>query len=199
MWDRMFGTYAPERADEPVVFGIRAPLARFDSVWGNLHYYKDIWIRIRSVSSFRAKCRLLFASPAESTSLEHFDSVVFRKYLPPVNIATIHYVAFQFAFTLVVASYFLMTFRQISFMESAWLASMVFSSALNQGLLLSASRWARHAEWLRITCLILSIGGAFLWPGLSASSVVIIAVTLSAAISVVWLGSIQLSKQTISY
>jgi alkylglycerol monooxygenase len=32
IWDRMFGTYAEERVDEPVIYGIRKPLSQFNSV-----------------------------------------------------------------------------------------------------------------------------------------------------------------------
>ena len=47
LWDRLFGTYADEDADEPVIYGTRSPLRRYDPVWSNLEVYaalaRDTW------------------------------------------------------------------------------------------------------------------------------------------------------------
>jgi sterol desaturase/sphingolipid hydroxylase (fatty acid hydroxylase superfamily) len=51
MWDRLFGTFAEERDDEPCVYGTRAPLRSFDPLWANVEVYaalaRDSW-RARS-------------------------------------------------------------------------------------------------------------------------------------------------------
>ena len=39
LWDRLFGTFEEERDDEPVVFGVRKPLANWNPFWANLHVY----------------------------------------------------------------------------------------------------------------------------------------------------------------
>ncbi len=39
LWDRMFGTFADEREDEPVIFGVRKPLANWNPFWANLQVY----------------------------------------------------------------------------------------------------------------------------------------------------------------
>lgn len=41
IWDRLFGTFQEE--EEEVVYGITTPLASWNPVWANLHYWKDIW------------------------------------------------------------------------------------------------------------------------------------------------------------
>ena len=39
LWDRLFGTFEEERDDEPVVFGVRKPLANWNPFWANLQVY----------------------------------------------------------------------------------------------------------------------------------------------------------------
>ncbi len=53
IWDRMFGTFEPERAAEPPLYGTRAPLRSFNPIWANLEVYvaalTDAW-HTRSLS-----------------------------------------------------------------------------------------------------------------------------------------------------
>jgi hypothetical protein len=39
LWDRMFGTFEDEREDDPVVFGVRKPLANWNPFWADLQVY----------------------------------------------------------------------------------------------------------------------------------------------------------------
>jgi sterol desaturase/sphingolipid hydroxylase (fatty acid hydroxylase superfamily) len=47
VWDRLFGTFQPELAAEPVVYGTRDPLRSWNPLWANLHSYvamgRDSW------------------------------------------------------------------------------------------------------------------------------------------------------------
>lgn len=47
LWDRMFGSFQEELEHEPCIYGIRKPLASWNPVWANLHFYwqlfKDAW------------------------------------------------------------------------------------------------------------------------------------------------------------
>src|SRR5256885_6333663 len=45
VWDRLFGTYAEE--EEEPVYGITTPLASWNPVWANLHYWVDLASRAR--------------------------------------------------------------------------------------------------------------------------------------------------------
>ena len=39
LWDRMFGTFQDELSSDPVVFGVRKPLANWNPIWANLQVY----------------------------------------------------------------------------------------------------------------------------------------------------------------
>lgn len=43
LWDRIFGTFAEERDEEPVRFGIRKPYLSFNAVRANLEPYLELW------------------------------------------------------------------------------------------------------------------------------------------------------------
>ena len=43
LWDRLFGTYQEELDSEPVVFGVRKPLASWNPFWANLQVYHYLW------------------------------------------------------------------------------------------------------------------------------------------------------------
>lgn len=42
VWDRLFGTFEEERADEPPEYGILGPLRSWNPLWANLHIYRDM-------------------------------------------------------------------------------------------------------------------------------------------------------------
>jgi alkylglycerol monooxygenase len=66
LWDRIFNTYAEERDDQPVVYGIRSPLKSWNPVWSNLHHYKEIWKKIQASSNLKESLYSVFAPPAWS-------------------------------------------------------------------------------------------------------------------------------------
>jgi alkylglycerol monooxygenase len=55
LWDRLFGTFADERDDEKIIYGVRTPLRSLNPLWANLHYYVDLWRATRQVKGLRNK------------------------------------------------------------------------------------------------------------------------------------------------
>ena len=64
IWDRMFGTYAEERDDEPVVYGLQTPLRSWNPVWANLKNYAQIWHGVRNTPGWKNKLMEVFATPS---------------------------------------------------------------------------------------------------------------------------------------
>ena len=61
VWDRLFGTFAEER-EEPV-YGITKPLASFNPLWANLHYWVEMWDVARRTARPLDRLRVLWARP----------------------------------------------------------------------------------------------------------------------------------------
>jgi len=63
LWDRMFGTFAAERDNEPVVYGTLTPLNSWNPVWGNLKNYAGIYRDVLNLPGWRNKLMVVFAPP----------------------------------------------------------------------------------------------------------------------------------------
>lgn len=61
VWDRLFGTFEPERVEEPVVYGVRKPLNTFDPFRANLSVYGDLWFDSRQTTAWRDKLKVWFS------------------------------------------------------------------------------------------------------------------------------------------
>ncbi|MFO1218191.1 MAG: sterol desaturase family protein [Burkholderiaceae bacterium] len=92
VWDRLFGSFEDERADEPCVYGTRSPLRSFDPLWANVEVYaalgRDAW-RARS---WWDKLRIWFMPPgwrpadvarADPKPAFRLDAV--RRFDPPMS------------------------------------------------------------------------------------------------------------------
>ena len=60
LWDRLFGTYQEEREDDPVVFGVRKPLANWNPFWANLQVYGYLWFDAVRTRHWRDKIAVWF-------------------------------------------------------------------------------------------------------------------------------------------
>ena len=84
-WDRLFGTYEPERDDERVVFGVRKPLANWNPFWANLQVYDYLLFDARKTKRWRDKLAVWFGRtgwrptdveseyPKQRADLAHFE------------------------------------------------------------------------------------------------------------------------------
>ncbi len=63
VWDRLFGTFAPEREGEKILYGVRKPLLSWNPIWGNLMTYRDILKTAWVTKGWRNKGMAVFAGP----------------------------------------------------------------------------------------------------------------------------------------
>ena len=85
IWDRLFGTYEPENEQDPVVFGVRKPLASWNPFWANLQVYDYLLFDARKAAQWRDKIGIWFRRtgwrppdvearfPKRNTDLSHFE------------------------------------------------------------------------------------------------------------------------------
>ena len=61
IWDRMFGTFAAEREEEPVVYGLVTPIETYDPIKIQSKYYLNIFnILVNSKYTLRQKYEFMF-------------------------------------------------------------------------------------------------------------------------------------------
>jgi sterol desaturase/sphingolipid hydroxylase (fatty acid hydroxylase superfamily) len=63
VWDRLFGSYAPERDDEPCVYGTRQPLRSWNPLWANVQVYRDLWLDAWRTRHWADKLRVWIKPP----------------------------------------------------------------------------------------------------------------------------------------
>ena len=92
VWDRLFGTYQEERADEPCVYGTRKPLGSWNPLWANFEVYADLLHDSRHARRWSDKLRVWFKPPgwrpadvAARFPRPAFDITARRRFEPAVS------------------------------------------------------------------------------------------------------------------
>ncbi len=120
LWDRLFGTFVQERADEPVVYGIRGALRSWNPLWANVHGYAAIAQGMGAAPRWADKLRLPFMPPgwrpvgAKAQGKPDFDAARFERYAPPLPPALARHALLQLAVLLAFSLHFLLVAPQIS-------------------------------------------------------------------------------------
>jgi len=63
VWDRLLGSFEPERDEEPCVFGIRHPIKTYNPITATFHEWAAIARDLRSADSLRSVIGYLFQPP----------------------------------------------------------------------------------------------------------------------------------------
>ena len=64
VWDRLFGSFEPESASEPCVYGTTVPLAGWDPLVAVGANYADLWRRCRGARGWRDRLGVLLRAPS---------------------------------------------------------------------------------------------------------------------------------------
>ncbi len=198
LWDRMFGTFQDELEDDPVVFGVRKPLANWNPFWANLQVYDYLLFDARHTKRWRDKIGVWFRRtgwrpadveakyPKARADLDHFSKFDAQP-VPGLQA----YVVAQFLVSLVLALTISARFAE-SGLEAVLVPCLLLWAQLwTIGLLNEGRGYAVRAELARL--LLLVPVGAGLQPGVSWPVVI-----GYIALSVTWLAyTIIHSKQLV--
>ncbi len=157
LWDRLFGTFQEERDDDPVVFGVRKPLANWNPVWANLQVYDYLLFDARKTRRWRDKLGIWFRRtgwrPAD-VEVEHprarADLSSFRKFDPPVARGQRRYVLAQFAVAVAMTLYIAELFAREGTMAVLLPCMLLWIQLYTLGLLNEGRANARRMELLRL-------------------------------------------------
>ncbi len=188
VWDRLFGTFADERDDEPIVYGIRSPVGSFDPVWGNLKGYRDIWRRARSQRSALGWLAVWFQSPSKPGSDPGGTTARPAHAAPePADPALKRYAVYQYALLVAPATHFIAIASSLPLGARLGYAAALVTWAMSVGALLDQRRGWRLVEAARVVALCLLL---LAWPGLVAPAIGLtgaLAFTALALPSLLWL------------
>jgi len=157
VWDRLFGTYEPESDDDPVIFGVRKPLASWNPFWANLQVYDYLLFDARKTKRWRDKVGIWFrrtgwrppdveaAFPKRSSDLTHF-----HKFDPPVAVGISRYTVAQFVVGIAVILWVGSVFASEGAAAVLLPCVGLWLLLLSLGLLNEGRAKARQLEYLRL-------------------------------------------------
>jgi sterol desaturase/sphingolipid hydroxylase (fatty acid hydroxylase superfamily) len=160
LWDRLFGTFQEELDEEPVVFGVRKPLANWNPFWANLQVYDYLWFDAVRTRRWRDKIGLWFRRtgwrPADVEAeypKRPADLSSFRKFDPPQAPGIRRYLVGQF----VVAAAGVLWIGGLYASEGAGAVLipcvMLWATLYAMGLLNEGRDYARRLELARLLLL----------------------------------------------
>jgi sterol desaturase/sphingolipid hydroxylase (fatty acid hydroxylase superfamily) len=169
IWDRLFGTFQPELATVPVVYGTRDPLRSWNPLWANLHTY---WtLALDSVRALTWRDRLLIWlhhpgwRPKEVAARDPkpaFTLAAFHKFEKPIPAALAVYCVAQSVVMLGFGTHFLAKTPQLSPSAAlAYLLGLMVSLWIIGGL----SEGRRAFVWLEAGRLAILAAGVITWLG----------------------------------
>ncbi|WP_161494470.1 sterol desaturase family protein [Marinobacter salexigens] len=92
-WDKLFGTWAEERDEEPCVYGVRKPYRSWDPLYAHVDWWARLWKDAVNTEKWTDKIKLWFmptgwrpADVNESDPWTPYDIENYKKYDPDVSI-----------------------------------------------------------------------------------------------------------------
>lgn len=162
VWDRLYGTFQEE--EEEPTYGVTKPLASWNPLWANVHYYVDLVDMSRRAPSFGEKLKVWLKGPAWKpewapegpgpqravTPLSHGPAGRYDARAPRglTWYAVAHFLQLN---AITVALLFLRA--QIPFWGQLAVALLIVWTALSIGAIFDAKRWVLASEVLRLAAL----------------------------------------------
>ena len=203
-WDRLFGSFEPESDDEPVVFGVRKPLASWNPFWANFQVYDYLWFDARRTRRWRDKLGIWFRRtgwrPPDVEARfpkRNADLDTFRKFDPLVGSGVTRYAVAQF----VVAIAAVMWISELYLTQG--LAAVVLPCIAlwfllySLGMLNEGRAWARRLELVRLLVVVPALVIAFAATQHDLSGVAWLAAAIYVLGSTAWLVTVKLHNDKV--
>jgi alkylglycerol monooxygenase len=163
VWDRIFGTYADERADEPVVYGVRNALRSYDPVRVNLHQYGVLAREAAATPGWRGKLQVWLAPPGgwHDEKVRAFEAGEFERFDVQAPADVKRYAIVHYAALVLMLVHFLTVQDGLDSGARVAYAGIILGSAVAIGGLLEQAAWAFRVEAVRVAAV---IGAIIAWP-----------------------------------
>ena len=195
LWDRLFGTFEDEREDDPVIFGVRKPLANWNPFWANLQVYDYLLFDARHTRRWRDKLGIWFRRtgwrpPDVEQRFPKYraDLAAFEKFDPAVPGAAKRYVLAQFGVAIVATLSIAVLFAASGAMAVLLPCLLLWVLLYTLGLLNEGRPYAARVERARLLAVVPAgilgivltgpapVPAAWLWAG----TVIYVAASLAA-------------------
>ncbi|TKC02441.1 sterol desaturase family protein [Pedobacter cryotolerans] len=193
IWDKLFGTFQKE--EEEVYYGITTPLASWNPVWANVHYWNELWNTAKKTNHIGEKFRVFVKPPGWfPASLGGFkfapeiDTVNYKKFDTVHSKYVIGYVIFQFLIALTLGSALLFLYAKINIYQVGIASIQVILILLSCGALLEDKKWVKKFEYGRIG---LSLVVLLFFKDLPIFDNLLVTVVILQIVSLIWFFYLQ--------
>jgi sterol desaturase/sphingolipid hydroxylase (fatty acid hydroxylase superfamily) len=178
IWDRIFGTYIPERGDLKPIYGTVKPLRSWNPIWSNLEIYHQMIRDTIHTKTLKNKIKVWFSSTRwrPEDVYEKFPHVTndledFEKYDPDANRTTKFFTSVQFIINSSISTIIIFTIADQSYLQSCMLAIMLVASTTLVTSIIENKKWGYQSELARSIFTILLFAYEIFDPNLLASQV----------------------------
>ena len=193
VWDMMFGTFQKE--EEQVYYGITTPLASWNPIWANVHYWAELWSTAKKADNYTDKIKVFTKPPGWFPAklggfkpAPEIDVEKYQKFDSSYSRHVFFYVLFQFLIALISASLLLFLYFKLQTTTLVSASVFVIFTLLSCGALLEKKLWVKHFEYLRI---VLSVLGLYLFKDLPIFNMLAIGVIIIQVIFAIWFYFLQ--------
>lgn len=172
LWDRLFGTFEPERDDDPVIYGVRKPLANWNPFWANLQVYDYLLFDARKTQRWRDKIGIWFRRTgwrpedvAAAYPKMQADLGSFHKFSPTTSKGARRYAIAQFGVALAVTLWIGNLFATAGAVAVLLPCVFLWGLLLSLGLLNEGRSYARSFELVRVLVVTPLLLAAWYWTG----------------------------------
>lgn len=167
IWDRMFGTFQKE--EEPVYYGITKPLASWNPVWANFHYWFDLAALSAKARNRKDRIMLFFKAPGWQPAYlggyqaaPGIDVVNYKKFDGTARLPVSMYSLSQFVIALTAGSALLFSYVHLEAVQNVAAAVFIIATLVSCGALFENNKWLTVFESTRLISSFLLV---FLFPG----------------------------------
>lgn len=161
LWDRLFGSFEPERDDDPVIFGVRKPLTNWNPFWANLQVYDYLLFDALHTRSWRDKIGIWFSRtgwrPADVEAQypkQRAELSRFTKFDPPATRSRRYYVLAQFSVAVITALIIADMFARGGAMSVLVPCLLLWAQLYTLGLLSEGRSYAPTLEYARLSVIV---------------------------------------------
>jgi hypothetical protein len=152
IWDRLFGTFAPERA--PPVYGITKPFHSFNPIWAQLQPVIDVVTTSLRAPRLSERLRVWLAPPERTFDWEAHPARVLpleaAKFTVRVAPRLQRYLWINFGLAIVATFVLMMWSASLPWLKLTCGAGLILFAMLSIGALVDGKRWARPLELARV-------------------------------------------------
>ena len=191
-WDRLFGTFQDELAEEPVIFGLSKPLKSWNPLWANGHVYWRLMLDCWHTPGLSNKLMLPLRRPGwrapghpSTCQSKRIHPTKAEKFNPHINSFGRIYVFGQFLVTTGLALYTIINAPGWGYQKTLWMVGFLTCSLCAHGFWLEGRPHSVLHELLRL-------GGAVLllpFIQLTAGYQLVYSGYLIGSLTLLWVGT----------